>query len=144
MQNFHKLFNIAKFRSFNKLNIKKFCSNNSDYFIPPTRILFQNGISNIYTYTGYESIKKGYILVTGVLFFISYKSLDKLYNFRERNIFGFIFYGGIALFLVPKLHSLPKTFNKIIGNIDLCKDGKHVIIKHANYGFLNQYKKIDI
>ena len=70
-----------------------------------------NGRCKLYEYTGYNFIKNSTMLFIGVLGYIFYKSVFKLYHYSERNIFGLIIYSYLGYKSLRTLLAISKIFN---------------------------------
>jgi len=136
-------FNLI-FEKKNNSNIEETSIAEETLYEPKEKLVFVNELCKIYENDSFFSSRNSLTLLALVVGFLLYRFIKRLrVHFQNRKIFRSIFYiiliAGCALIL----RSL-KTFAIIVKKIDLCQDGKHIILTHPKYLILLNRKKVDI
>lgn len=71
--------------------------------------------------------------------------LSKAYDrAKAKKFIRALFWGATGVFLLKRGLGLTKWCDQIIRKVDLLKDGKHIIVSHTRYGYLQAETKVDI
>ena len=112
---------------------RKFSTKHSknEVFYPKHRLRFVNGRLLIA-----EAQFRGFYMFSSAamlsLSLILYWAGKKLYNYQNRGIFGFVFFGGVTLTTIILMRSCNSSMSELITKVWLNKTGKSVIIKTAS------------
>ena len=111
---------------------------------PKETIKFINGLCQIYENEGYSSSRNGLTMVALIACFFLYQFIKRLRrHIGNRKIFRSLFYLMLITMCVIFLRTL-KTFQIVVKSLDLCADGKHIILTHPKFLVLLNRKKVDI
>lgn len=111
---------------------------------PKETLKFINSLCQIYENDGYSSSRNGMAMVALIACFFLYQSIKRLRrHIGNRKIFRSIFYILIITMCIMFIKSL-KTFEIVVKSLDLCSDGKHVILTHPKFVFFLKRKTVDI
>lgn len=113
-------------------------------FEPKERLVFVDSLCKIYENDAYYSSRNILLGISIFLCYLIYKISKRLKRSVEnRKIFRSIFFVILIFACVSFLRSI-KTFSTIMKNIDLCEDGKHIILSYPKFVVLVKKKKVDI
>ena len=111
---------------------------------PKESLKFIDGVCKIYENQGFKAARLTIYLVAFVLSFVIYKSLRRIQrHYHNGKWFRIIFYimliYGVSFFL----RALTK-FEMVVKRIDLCQDGKNVLVVYPKNVFFLTQQKINI
>ena len=137
---FNEILNINKINE----NMEETPIAEETLYEPKETLKFINGLCQIYENDGYSSSRNGMTMVALIVCFLLYQSVKRLRrHLGNRKIFRSIFYIFLISMCLMFIKSL-KTFEIVVKSLDLCSDGKHVILTHPKFLVFLKRKTVDI
>lgn len=116
----------------------------SNYYQPIEKLIFTNNLCKLYENERYYSSKNFLIIVVLFISYLTYRFSKKVINHKEKKHYiRMIIYLFLVLFCASILKSTLR-FSSIIKEINLCSDGKNIILSHPSLLLFVKHKKIDI
>ncbi len=113
-------------------------------FIPNEQLYFENDYLPLFKYPLDWTLKLPFYIWFALAGTISVWAFNKLVNYHERSILGFIFYAFILVQVTRKCSRSMALMSRIIGQISLHKDGRHVMVETSTIGLFPKFNFVEI
>lgn len=101
---------------------------------PKNRLTFVDGEAQIYTFKDRNYIRAAHLILYGILGVVFYLCAKRVIKFKERSWIGAIFYTIIGIWTFRLIRFTALSGSKIITDVNLKQDGRHVKFTTLTYG----------